>query len=180
MRKFNTILVLIIMALLLDHVLFGVMYLLGIGTGVFKPLAIAMLALVMFHAVISLIVTFRAEKAGFVTKARYNKENREFWGRRVSGIFIVFLALMHAFILSKDQDGVPRLQKMPKPLRIATPLLIIFVYLHLLSNIRPLLISFGIRNVDKKTRIIKIILTVIMLIAVGANIRMIISHAGGH
>ena len=180
MREFNTILVLIIMVLLLDHVLFGGMYFLGIGTGVFKPLAIAMLALVMLHAVISLIVTFRAEKAGFVTKARYNKENREFWGRRITGIFIIILALLHAFMVGKNQDGVPRMQKMPKPLHIATPLLIIFVYLHLLTNVRPLLISFGIRNVKKKARIIEIILTIIMLFAIGANIRMIVSHAGGH
>lgn len=179
MRKFNTILVLLILILLLDHVVFGGLYFFGVVPGVFKPVAFAMLALVVLHAIISMIVTIRAEKAGFQTKARYNAENRDFWLRRASGIAILILAILHAFMMSKDKNGVARLASMPKPLRLATPLLVFAVYLHLMSNVRPLLISMGVRKIDRKEIIIKVILSIVALFAIAANVYTIVSHIGG-
>ncbi len=96
MRKFNTILAIILTLLLADHMVFGGLYMLRRGDGVFKPLAIAMVIMTIIHAVISMIITVRAEKVGIVTKARYNKENREFWLRRGSGLGILVFALAHA------------------------------------------------------------------------------------
>ena len=176
MRKINAILVLIIVILLLDHVIFGGLYLFGAGTGVIKPLALSLLILVAVHAVISMIITIRAEKAGMKTKARYNKENREFWGRRVSGMFIIILAFVHAFLMSKNAQGVPRMASAPKPLRLATPLLIISVFAHLKSNVRPLLIAMGVRNIDKKQKIATIILYIIFIFALSGSIFTVISH----
>jgi succinate dehydrogenase hydrophobic anchor subunit len=180
MRKSNTILVLLILILLLDHVIFGGLYFFGAGPGVFKPIAFAMLLLVILHAFISMVVTIRAEMAGFKTKARYNKENRSFWLRRVSGTAIIILAILHALMMSKNENGVARINSMPKPLRLATPLLIVAVFLHLFENVRPLLISLGIRNIDKKEKAIKIVLSIIALFAIAANIYTIVSHIGGH
>ena len=168
MRKLNVIVVVLIMILLVDHIIFGGLYMLGAGTGVIRPLALTMLALVIFHALISMAVTIRAEKAGFKTKARYNAENREFWNRRTSGLAILVLGVMHALLLSKNEEGIPRIAFMPRFFELVTPLLILSVYLHLRSNIRPLLIALGIRNVDKKEKFIKAVLMVIMIFAIMA------------
>ncbi len=180
MRKFNTVLVLLIMLLLLYHTIFGSLHLFGIGPGSLKKLAFAMLMLVMAHAVVSMIVTVRAEKAGISTKARYNKEYRAFWGRRISGMLVAVFALIHAYTMFRDKNGVPRIARLPKFLNLATPLLIFFVYLHILTNVRPLLISLGVRNIDRKEKVIKAALTVVMLFGMSAVVSVIVSHMGGH
>ena len=177
MRKFNTILVLIIMILLLDHIIFGGLHLLGAGTNVFKPVALLMLILVFIHAVVSMIITIRAEKAGMKTKARYNEENKQFWSRRTSGMAIVVFALMHAHSMIKDENGVPNIARLPKFFNLALPLLILSVGLHLISNVKPLLISLGIK-IGKKEIIINIIILLITLFAMFALIYFVINRMG--
>ena len=180
MRKINTILVLIIMLLLTDHIVFACMHLLGLNAGVLKPLAMMMMLFTVLHAIVSLIVTIRAEKVGINTKARYSKENKEFWARRVSGMFILVLALLHGYIMFKNEKGVPRIASMPKVLSFATPLLIIFILIHIMTNVKPLLISLGVKNIDKKERIIKLILTVFLLFALGSYIYFTVSRIRGN
>ena len=175
MRKLNTIIVLIIMILIIDHIIFGSMHFLGTGASVIKPLAMIMFLLVLIHAVISMIITIRAEKVGFKTKARYNKENRQFWLRRASGMAIVILAFIHAYSMVKNEKGIPNITRMPKALRFSTPLLILSVGIHLLGNIRPLLISLGIRKLDRYEKIIKVLVILITLFAMVANIIYIIN-----
>lgn len=103
MRKINVILVLIILILLLDYIVFGGLYLIGIGNGIFKELAITMLILTVIYAIVSLAITYKAEKIGFKTNARYNKDNRAFWNRRVSGVLILDSALVHGYSMFEEE-----------------------------------------------------------------------------
>ena len=52
MRKINVILVVLILILLIDHIVFGGMHLLGSDAGVIKPMALTMLSLVLAPAVV--------------------------------------------------------------------------------------------------------------------------------
>ena len=180
MRKINTIIVLIIMLLLIDHTVFACMHLLGMNAGVLKPLAMMMLLFTVIHAIVSLLVTIKAEKVGISTKARYNKENRQFWSRRVSGVLVLVLALLHGHMMMKNGNGVPRIARMPKVFGLATPLLIVCIWIHLLTNVKPLLISLGVRNQDKKERIIKVLLTVLFIFALGSYIYFTVSRIRGN
>ena len=180
MRKINVIIVIAIMILLVDHIVFGGLHLLGFNAGVMRPMAMLMLILVLAHALISMYVTLRAEKAGAKTKARYNKENREFWLRRTSGVMILVSALVHAYTMFKDENGVPRIARLPKVFSLATPLLIFSIYLHVFVNVRALLIAFGIRNINRKEKVIKVLLTVVMLFAMSALIYFNVKRSGGH
>lgn len=180
MRKINAILVILIFILLIDHIIFGGMHLLGLNVSVTKQMALLMLFLVLAHAVISMFVTLKAEKAGAKTKARYNKENREFWARRTSGMMILVFGLLHAFAMFKYENGVPRIARLPRIFSLVTPLLIISIYAHIFANVRPLLISLGVRNMDKKEKIIKIILSIIMLFAIGALIYFDVMRSRSH
>lgn len=180
MRKINTILVLIMMILMIDHIIFGGLHLFGVGSGVMRPLAISLVVIILLHALVSMYLTLKAEKVGFKTNARYNKENKEFWSRRVSGVLILVFALIHAYMMFfKDEMGRPKIATMPKIFRVITPLLVLSIYWHLIINVRPILISLGIKNIDKKERIIKFILTIIMLFALLANIYNIIKRSLG-
>ena len=179
MRKINTILVLIILLLLTDHAIFGSLHSLGTGASVLRPMAHTMFGLVFIHALISLAVTVKAEKAGIVTGTRYNKENREFWNRRVTGVLILILGMTHAFLMMRNEMGVPRIAFAPRIFEFTTPLLICMIYLHILTNIRPLLISLGIKNIDKKEKIIKVILTVIMAFAMFSILYVVFKYIGG-
>ena len=170
MRKFNTIIVLLTMLLFIDHITFGSLHYLGTKFSVAKPFAMAMFILVFIHAVVSIIITIKAEVVGFKTKARYNSENRQFWLRRVSGVAILLLAMTHIFLMHKDERGIPRLAKMPKIFNLALPLLILSVCIHVMQNVKPLFISMGVKNIDKKEKIIKLIMilfTILVIVSYG-------------
>ena len=165
MRKFNAILVLIIMILFLDHLFFGSAHFLGTGLNVTKPFSHTFFLLVLIHAAISLIITVRAEIAGIRTKARYNRENREFWSRRISGVAILVLAGAHAYLMVHGEDGLPRISKMARIYELFLPLLLLSISIHLSSNVKPLLIALGIRNPEKKEKIIKALIVLITIVA---------------
>ena len=163
MRKINTIITILIILLLCDHLLFGSLYMLGTGAGVITGMAHTLILLVIIHALISMIVTLRAEKAGFKTKARYNRENREFWLRRTSGVCVLVFALMHAYSMQKNERGIPNIAFMPKIFELTLVLLLISAAVHMFVNIRPLLISLGVRNIDRKERIIRFVFIVFVI-----------------
>lgn len=179
MRKINTIIALIICILIADHLIFGSLHLFGLNVHVTKPLALTMLVLVLVHAVISMIVTVRAEKVGMKTKARYNKENKDFWMRRTSGMGILIFALLHVFLMGKNANGVPKIATAPAPLKLATPLLVVSIFAHLFSNVKPLLISLGVKNPDKKEKIVKVLIIILCLFALSANIYRTFFFRGG-
>ena len=180
MRRINTILVLMILALFADHAIFASLHSIGVGNGVIKAMAHSMLGLVLIHAAVSLIVTVKAEKAGITTKARYNKENREFWNRRVTGVLILVLGVTHAYLMNRNERGIPRIAFAPKIFELTTPLLVITIYLHIMTNIRSLLISLGIRNIDRNEKIIKAITSVVMAFVFVAISYVSLKYMGGH
>ena len=181
MRKFNTVIVLLIMLLFIDHITFGSLHFLGTKFGIAAPFAMTMMILVLIHAAVSIIITIRAEVAGFKTKARYNKENRQFWLRRVSGMAILVLAIAHVVLMQKGSDGVPKISRMPKVFNLLLPLLLLSVGVHISQNIRPLLISMGVKNREKKEKIIKLLIILFTIIAiVSYGVFVVGKIKGGH
>ena len=170
MRKLNTIVALLIMLLFLDHITFGSLHFLGTKFGITAPFAMTMFLLVLIHAIISIIITIKAEAVGFKTKARYNKENRQFWLRRASGIAILILAFMHVFLMQKDASGRPKIASMPRVFNLLLPLLLLSVGIHISQNVKPLLISLGVKNREKKEKIIKLLIilfTIFVIVTYG-------------
>lgn len=170
MRKLNTILVLLIMILFIDHITFGSLYFLGTKLKVTAPFAMVMILLVLLHAAVSIAVTIKAEAVGFKTKARYNRENREFWMRRASGIVILILAIAHVNLMMRGADGIPKIARMPRVFNLLLPLLLLSVGIHIKENVRPLLISLGVRNRERKEKIIKLLVmlfTVFVIVSYG-------------
>ena len=175
MRKINSIITVILILLFLDHALFGILDTFGMGK-VFKPAALLMGILLIVHVIISTILTIRSEKVSITTKATYNKENREYWMRRWTGILVLIFFVDHVVMMIKSRQGSAKLASLKIPGKISFILFMASIASHLAINIRPLLISLGVRN----RKAISIIMYVVYIgICVAAALACIITIVGG-
>lgn len=146
MRKFNAILSMAILALFLFHAITGGFQVMGIisGGSVFMNiLAWVMTALIGIHTVIGIKLTTDTIKAIRRSGVSYPSENRLFWLRRISGFAIMIFILFHIIIfLGKNGDSF-RLSFFGSAQLITQLLLVISIAVHVLSNIKPLLIAAG-------------------------------------
>lgn len=150
MRKVNALLSMGILVLLLIHMLIGAMQLAGIlagGSLLMKILAWVMLAMLAMHVLIGIRLTADTLRAVKHAGASYFKENLAFWVRRISGMAVLAFAACHVVIfLGTTQDGAFRLHLFAGA-ELATQLLLVAsVAVHVLTNLRPLMISLGVKG----------------------------------
>lgn len=170
MRKINSIIALIITFLLFDHLVFGSLYLFGIGQGIIRPLAYGLVILIIIHAIISIVLSVRSMKNSYKTKTFYFKENHEYYLRRISGLAIIVFACLHVYGMGRDGNGPPRVAFMGTFGKLSTSFLLISVLLHLYFNVKAILIALGIRHSERLEKIIKAILLLLCAFALAANI----------
>lgn len=173
MRKWNAVLSMGILVLFLIHAILGGFQLAGImpgGSAVLQMIAWVMMAAIMLHMVIGIRLTVQTWRAGRQAKARYWKENKLFWIRRISGFAVMLLILFHVLIfLGKNESGY-RL-KLFEGAQLTTQLLLVAaVAVHVISNIRPLMIGLGIKSTREYLTDILLILSVLLLFMAAAFI----------
>ncbi|MBR1529817.1 MAG: pilus assembly protein PilX [Oscillospiraceae bacterium] len=169
MRKFNAILSMSILALFLIHAIAGSFQLAGWmagGSGIMQAVAWIMLILILIHVGIGCkltVDTLRIQKKAGVS---YPKENKLFWLRRISGFAIMIFILFHVLLfLGKNQDGVYRLSYFGTLQLLSQILLVISIAVHVLTNIRPLMIAVGTKSYAKIMIDILFILSVILILS---------------
>lgn len=168
MRKWNAIVCLLLLALLVIHAVGGGFQLMGIipgGGTTLTYLAWIMAALLVVHVVIGIKLTIDSVVAGRRSGRFYLRQNLEFWARRISGIAVMLLVVCHLLIFNVSSSGVYRLHVFEGAELTTQILLVIALLVHLLTNIRPLMISFGIGHLRIYVRDILFILAVLMLFA---------------
>ena len=170
MRKWNGILSAVILVLFLIHGILGGFQLLGAGNIISKMLAGVMVLLIGIHVVIGIILTVQTLKIQKKTGAPYFRKNLLFWARRLSGFAIMILLFFHAAAFSDSSAGVFRLIPFGKTRLTAQILLVIAVAIHVISNAKPMLITFGIRGLREKAGDILFVMTVILLFMAAAFI----------
>lgn len=151
MRKLNTILSVLLLFICLLHGLMGSFMLLGISSGAGKFLAWIGVGILAAHTVLGLLLTaqtFRASRSG---GKLYGKQNALFWARRTSGLAILLMLFFHIGVFGRVQDGVYILFPFTTVRLLTQLLLVASVFVHLLLNLRPLLVSLGIVR-DKEQR----------------------------
>ncbi|HAJ96430.1 MAG TPA: pilus assembly protein PilX [Ruminococcus sp.] len=150
MRKWNAILSMGILVLFLIHAIAGGFQLVGIlsgGSQVLKILAWFMMILIVIHAIIGCKLTADTLKACKQSGTSYFKENRLFWLRRISGFSIMLFIVCHLLIFTNTTtDGIVRLHLFEGAQLATQILLVISIAVHVLSNIKPLLIALGTRG----------------------------------
>ena len=167
MRKWNTIISLILIILFLIHAVAGSFQLMKIipgGNVIMKNLSYILMAFLIAHIVIGTKLTIDSLVAGKKSGKFYFRENAVFWIRRITGFAMILLIACHVILFSNKGD-VFRLKEFNEVQLIFSILLVLTLLVHILSNIRPLLISFGIAGFRAYVKDILLVLAVILLIS---------------
>ena len=170
MRKLNTILSVLLLFICLLHGLMGSFMLLGISSGAGKFLAWIGVGILAAHTVLGLLLTaqtFRASRSG---GKLYGKQNALFWARRTSGLAILLMLFFHIGVFGRVQDGVYILFPFTTVRLLTQRLLVASVFVHLLLNLRPLLVSLGIVRDKEQRGDLYLILSILVLFAAGSII----------
>ena len=164
MRKLNAILTALIMILFLLHAVFGATELVGAGYNGLKIAARACFVLIVVHTLIGIKLTVDTLCVSRKTGVSYFRENRLFWARRISGLAVMILLCFHMFAFGKTTNGVFQIKPFTTVKLIAQILLVLSIALHVLTNIRPALISFGARGLKQHAGAILIVLSLVLLV----------------
>ena len=170
MRKFNAILTVLIIALFLLHAVFGSIELVGAGYNALKFAARAAAFLILIHTVIGAKLTIDTVRVCKKTGAPYFRENRLFWARRISGFAVMVLLFFHMFAFGKTNNGVYQLKPFTTMKMIAQILLALTLAVHILMNVQPMLISFGLRSIRHYTADIWVVISIVILMFIAAFI----------
>ena len=168
MRKWNALLSLAALVLLAVHGVLGSFQLLGAEIVPPKALPRLVLSLLILHGAIGLKYTIDSLRVWKKTGAGYFQENRLFWARRISGFAILFFLLFHVGSFGTVIGGVFQLQRFTHGKLILHLLLAASLAVHLLTDLRPLMISLGIRGGRKWLGDLLFVLSVLLLFIAGA------------
>ena len=170
MRKWNAILSMVILVLFLAHGILGAFQMLGTGSVTLRVLAYALLVLILAHTVLGVLLTVQSIRVWRQTKTPYFRQNRLFWTRRISGFAIMVLIFFHVTAFSYYDGDVYRL-KWFTAFRLATQiLLVITIAVHVITNVKPMLIAFGIKSLKERAVDILFVLSLILLLMAAAFI----------
>ena len=169
MRKVNAILTAAIMILFLTHMVAGIMILLGWmagGSVILSGISYLMEGLIAVHAVIGVKLTADSLLACKKAGVSYFKENKVFWARRISGFAVMVFLIVHILIFrGSTQGGFYRLNLFAGAQLVSQILMVISIAVHVITNVKPSLISLGIRSLREYAVDILLVLSMLLLIA---------------
>ena len=168
MRKLNILLVVGMLVTFLIHAIMGSLQLMGTASDAHKTVGFVLLVLICCHVLVSGILTVKTLIARKRSGAGYFKENALFWARRISGLTIVFPLIMHLVIFKASNADAYRLQEFTTGRLISQILLVAALALHILINVRPALIVFGIKGLKAYAADILVVLSILLLLIAAA------------
>lgn len=167
MRKWNALISMGIIVLFLIHAITGGLQLAGIiggGNPVMLVLAWVMLILIAVHVVIGIKLTVDSLLACKKAGVSYFKENRLFWTRRISGFACMVFVLLHVILFMGDTSGgAYRLNLFAAPQLIVMIFFVISVAVHVLTNIKPLMIALGQKGLKEFVTDILLVISVVLI-----------------
>lgn len=144
MRKWNNILVRVIIVLFLVHAFMGSLVLLGLSTITFTPLSFVLLLAVLVHAIFGVVATCSAWKSGKVSGRWYLRQNAAFWTKRISGLAILLLLGFHVTAYTINVNGKFFLREFTFCKMVLQLLFILAIFIHLFVSIKSMLIAKGV------------------------------------
>jgi len=164
MRKFNAILAAAMLILFLIHAIMGTMTMLGVSSTSLKFFAWALVGVIVLHIVVTTILTIQTLYARKKSGVGYFRENLLFWARRISGFAIIPPMIMHLLIFKASNSGAYRLSVFTTGRLISQILLLIAIAVHIITNVKPALIAFGIKGLKEFAVDILIIISILLII----------------
>ena len=170
MRRVNAILSAIILVLFALHGVLGAFQLMDAGTAIVKALSQTLEALVMIHFIIGVKLTYDSVRVWRRTGAPYFRQNALFWARRLSGLAIMALIGFHANAFSYQAEGVLRLHWFTAGRLTAQLLLVASLAVHIIANVKPMLIAFGVRRLKPRAGDILFLASALLVLMTAAFI----------
>ena len=172
MRRINALLTAGIMILFLLHLFRGVFIMLGVvpgGSDAFGACSYLMLVLTAAHIAIGCKLTYDTLTAIRKSGVSYPGQNRLFWIRRLSGFALTLFMLIHVWLFrGQNIDGAFMLRHYDTAAFATQILMVLSLAVHLLTNIRPLKIAFGIEDRKNfKTDVLIVLSAALLLSAIG-------------
>lgn len=150
MQKFHPILAWLILLLLIVHLVMGSVTLLTPVFLINKPFVTVFFAMVCLHAVISLAKMLRKGRAR--NRFSYLKENGTYWLRVLSGLAILVLALIHTTLWVVHTPFGVIMREFGWSSLLLQMLFVATLTMHILLNIRPLLLDSAIDPTGRAKR----------------------------
>ena len=158
MRRLNTIITILLIAVIVIHIVLAGLMLIGIQNNLSRYSAWTGEILIGIHALIGIYLTIKSLVLVGKSTKKYNKENRSFWVRRISGIAIFILFYFHSHMFGKEIDGVFHLIPLSYVKVIIHILFVTAFFIHMFTNVRPMLVSMGIVRGSKICRVLSILM----------------------
>ena len=169
MRKLNSVLAMGTVVLFLVHAAVGGLQLAGLlpgGSRVMTILAWAMVAFIALHTLIGIKLTADTLSAMRKSGAGYFRENKLFWVRRISGAAVMLFIVSHIVLfMGETYGGVFGLSLFDGVRLAGQILLVLSAAVHIITNIKPMMISFGIKNGRELSIDILLILSGVLVLA---------------
>ena len=173
MRRFNAVITVLILVLFLVHAFLGAFLMIDVTANTYKihkMIARSCATLIFIHTLIGIWLTGKSLWICHKTGAPYFRENQLYWTRRISGLLIMVLILFHLKFFSGQTGEAYRLKPIDIANLITQILFVLSVALHIISNVRPMLISLGIKKLRPHQEKILFILSIILLFFTAAFI----------
>jgi succinate dehydrogenase/fumarate reductase cytochrome b subunit len=164
MRKWNTILSVLMLLIFMIHGIMGSFMLNGVGSSAGKLLAWIGVGILVVHTVIGVILTVQSLQTAKQSGKMYLKQNG------ASGMAILILLLFHIGLFGKVQNGTYILFPFTTVKMVTQLLFVAAIFVHIFINIRPLIVSLGIISYKERRSDIYLILSVLLLFIAGAVI----------
>ena len=165
MRRVNLILVAGMLVTFLLHAIMGALQLAGANADAQKPVAWICVGFIAAHTVVTTILGIQTLRARRKSGAGYFRANQLFWARRISGAAILIPLVMHLVFFRASNAEAYRLQVFTAGRLISQLLLVLALALHVLLNVKPLMIALGVRDTKSFTTDLMLILSVVLLLA---------------
>ncbi|MBR1691736.1 MAG: pilus assembly protein PilX [Lachnospiraceae bacterium] len=166
MRKWNAALSMGIVVLFFVHAVTGGFQLMGImpgGSPLLSALSWILAALLLLHAAVGVKLTADTIRACKKSGVLYFKGNKLFWARRVSGFAIFMFMLFHVALFLGKNEGAYRLKDFGGVQLAMQLFLVASVAVHVITNVKPMLIALGIRSLKEYAGDILLILSVLLI-----------------
>lgn len=168
MRRWNALFSLAALILLLLHGILGSFQLIGANSIPSKLLSWLALVLLLLHAALGVKYTAASLRVWKMTGVGYFRENRLFWTRRISGFAVLVLLFFHVGAFGTGTDELYRLQWFTQSKLVLHLLLAASLAVHILTNLRPLMLSLGLRGGRKWLGDILFVLALLLLFMAAA------------
>ena len=170
LRKINILLIIGMFITFLLHAVFGSLQIMGIGNTSLKICAWILVGFITLHVIVSTILTVKTFIAIKKSGASYFGKNKIFWVRRFSGLLIVFCMIFHIVIFIQKNSEAYRLTNFDTFVLINHILLVLTIALHVISNVKPMIISLGIKSIKEFSIDILFVLCFVLLFIIIAFI----------